>query len=322
MPLTPDIFSLLEVALNVTAPIFIIITLGFWLKQKKIITQEFIQVSSKLIFNIGLPLMLFTSTATHNFQHLINGTHIGLLVAVTCLTFFICTISANFFISAKQDKGVFVQGGFRGNLIIIGLALCASAYGEQGIAMATLPTAIIIIIYNLLSIFTLNASLHQQKFSLKKTSQDIIKNPLIIGIMAGLLVNVVGITIPSMVIQTNLHLGKMTLPLALLAIGGSLNFLQLKENFRPAFMASLYKVVLSPLVLVALLFIWPVEPMAAGVLFLLTASPTATASFIMVKAMNGNTDLASKVIIISTLLSLFTITLGFALLVSLGIAQG
>ena len=95
--------------------------------------------------------------------------------------------------------------------------------------------------------------------------------------------------------------------------------LQLKDNLRPAVISSIWKLLISPIVLIVLLIIWPVDPIAAGVLFLLVASPTATASFVMVKAMNGNSDLAAKIIIVSTLLSLFTITLGFALLVSLGL---
>ena len=113
----------------------------------------------------------------------------------------------------------------------------------------------------------------------------------------------------------------MTLPLALLSIGGSLNLLQIKKNVSPAIMASLWKVILCPLVFIILVLIWPIDPRATGVLFLLMASPTAGASFIMVKAMKGNSDLAAKIIIISTFMSLFTVTLGFALLVYTGLVR-
>jgi len=315
-----NLLSLIQVALSVTAPIFILISLGVLLIYIKVINQEIIRISSKLIFNIGLPVMLFTSTASHDFDRLINFTHILLLLLTTFIVYIISEFTAGKSIQAKKDKGVFVQGAFRGNLIIIGLALCVNAYPEQGIAIATLPTAVIIIVYNLLSIFTLNASLHQQKFSLTKNIQDIVKNPLIIGITAGLFVNYIKVPIPNIIMQSSDYLTKMTLPLALIAIGGSLNFLQLKQNIRPAMTASIYKVILSPIVLIVLLSFFPVTPVAAGVLFLLTASPTATASFIMVKAMNGNSDLAAKIIIISTLMSLFTITFGFAMLVASGIA--
>lgn len=314
-----DFFSILQIALSVTAPIFLIIILGIYLNHIKLINQDFIHTSSRLIFNVGLPVLLFINTATQDFDRLINISHIALLLATTFVMFVFSTLTASKFTHAKQDRGVFVQGAFRGNLIIVGLALSAIAYPEQGIAIATLPMAIIIIVYNLLSIYTLNASLHNQGFSLKKNIHDIIRNPLIIGISTGLLVNFFKLPTPSVLIQTGHYLSQMILPLALLAIGGSLNFLQLRQNMYPATIASLWKVILSPVVLILLVLIFPIEPDATGVLFFLVASPTASASFIMVKAMKGNSDLAAKIIIASTSMSLFTITLGFAMLVSTGL---
>jgi predicted permease len=319
MDFTNNIFSLLPIALQITAPIFILIILGTWLFHISFINQEFIRISSKFIFNIGLPIILFTSTASHDFKQLINVSHIVLILSTTLIVFFLSTYTANKFIDAKRDKGVFVQGAFRGNLIIIGLALCANAYPDKGIAIATIPTAATIIVYNLLSIFTLNNSLNQQNGSLKKNIQDIIKNPLIIGITAGLLANLIGFTTPTLILQSNQYIAQMTLPLALIAIGGSLNFKKLKQNIKPALIASIWKIILSPIILVLLLFIIPIDPKAAGVLFLLTASPTATASLIMVEAMRGNSDLAAKIIILSTLISLITVTIGFAILVSTGL---
>lgn len=319
MDYTQGIFSLLPVALSITAPIFILITLGAWLCHIKFINQEFINISSKFIFNIGLPIILFTSTAAHDFRHLINFSHISLMIITTLLVYIFSALTASSVIETPRDKGVFVQGAFRGNLIILGLAFCANAYPEKGIAIATIPTAITIISYNLLSIYTLNNSLHQQGASFKKNVVDIIKNPLIIGIMLGLFANLISLPTPDIIVQSNQYIAKMTLPLALIAIGGSLNFLQIKQNIKAAFVASLWKILLSPIILVILLFFIPVDPIAAGVLFLLVASPTATASVIMVKSMNGNSDMAAKIVILSTLLSLFTVTIGFAILISTNI---
>jgi len=313
-----DFLSLLETALSVTAPIFIIISLGMWLTYIKFINQEFIRVTSKLIFNIGLPIMLFTSTSSQDFSQLINISHIMLIATTTLVVFLAASCCASKFVAQQSDKGVFIQGSFRGNLIIIGLALCDSAYPEQGIVIAALPTAVTIIMYNLLSIYTLNASLHQQSSALKNI-KDILKNPLIIGIVLGLIVNFLAFPMPNVLLQSSHYLTQMTLPLALLSIGGALNFVQIKQNLAPAIIASLWKVILCPVVFIILVLIWPIDPVATGVLFLLMAAPTAGASFIMVKAMQGNSDLAAKIIIISTFMSLFTVTLGFALLVMSGV---
>lgn len=313
--------ALLPIAFEVTAPIFLLICLGAWLTYKNFINQEFIRVATKLIFNIGLPVMLFINTATRDFTHLFNLTYIALIFVTTVFIFFLSSLTAHKFIAEKSDKGVFVQGAFRGNLIIIGLAFCANAYPDNGIALAALPSAVIIITYNLLSIYTLNASLNSQTFSLKKNLQDIVKNPLIIGITAGLIVNFIKLPIPTVFVQSGSYLGQMTLPLALLAIGGSLNFSQLKSDNKSAIASSIIKVIVCPLVFLLLITFVPIDPTAAGVLFFLVASPTATASFIMVKAMNGNSTLAAKIIIISTLMSIITVTFGYATLVSIGLVK-
>ncbi|MCI2285489.1 AEC family transporter [Colwellia sp. MSW7] len=246
MEYNQGIFALLPVALSITAPIFILISLGAWLCHIKFINDEFIHISSKFIFNIGLPIILFTKTAAHDFKHLINVSNIAIMAITTMLVYFLSGLTAGKFIGEKRDKGVFVQGSFRGNLIILGLAFCANAYPEKGIAIATIPTAITIIMYNLLSIYTLNNSLHHQGASLKKNIVDILKNPLIIGIMVGLLANLLNFKTPDIIAQSNQYIAKMTLPLALIAIGGSLNFLQIKQNIKTAFAASLWKVIISP----------------------------------------------------------------------------
>lgn len=309
----------LNAALLITVPIFLMMALGAWLRHIKLISQDFIQTASNIVFKVGLPVMLFNSTSNHDFSQLINYHHLLFILLTTIITFFVSSVIAGSVIQSAHDKGVFVQGAFRGNLVIIGLAFCASAYPENGIAIATLPTAIIIIVYNFLSIYTLNSTINQQNFSITNICLDTIKNPLILAILFGLFINVINIKLPTVIETTNTYLAKMTLPLALITIGGSLNFSNIKENMRPAVIASLLKIIFCPALLIALHYIYPIDSISIGVLFFLMASPTATASFIMVKAMGGNSDLASKIIIISSLLSIISITLGYALLQSIPI---
>ncbi|NQZ90051.1 MAG: AEC family transporter [Colwellia sp.] len=314
-------FTFLNSAIIITAPIFLMMALGAWLRYIKLINQEFIQIASNLVFKIGLPVMLFTSTSSHDFSQLVNYRHLLLILSTTIIIFIASSIFANKIVEDRQDKGVIVQGAFRGNLVIIGLAFCANAYPEQGIAIATLPMALIIVVYNVLSIYTLNTSLQRHQSTIKKNVVDSIKNPLIIGICLGLLSNFINIQLPTIIVNANNYLAQMTLPLALISIGGSLGAAQLSDNIRPAVIASIWKVLVCPAVFIMLCFIYPIDPIATGVLFFLTASPTATASFVMVKAMGGNSDLASKIIIISTLFSVITITLGFALLQSTSVVN-
>jgi hypothetical protein len=140
--------STFSFAFSVTAPIFLMVLIGMALKRLRMITEEFIDTASKLVFNLGLPTLLFTSSATTDFSRLAD---MNLLVAMGLMTLTVFTLTqltARWHVQQTRDEGVFVQGAFRGNLVITGLAFCANAYGEQGLAIAALPVAMTVVLYN------------------------------------------------------------------------------------------------------------------------------------------------------------------------------
>lgn len=309
----------LAFAFSVTAPTFVMVALGVLLKKYQIINDEFIHVASKLVFNVGLPVMLYASTATRDFSKLIQISHLAAAVLTTLVIFILATLTARWHIHSQRDHGVFVQGAFRGNLMIVGLAFCANAYGEQGLAIAALPIAVLIITYNVLSVYTLTNSLTGDDQRALQTLLAFAKNPLIIGITAGLCTNALNIRLPDLALDTSRYLGNMTLPLALLCIGGALNLKQLHHSKSAAISASLWKLVASPLVLIAIALPLGIRGSELGVLFLLAACPSATAGFVMVRAMGGNAELAAKIVVASTLVSLFTVTGGLLVLKEWGV---
>ena len=301
-------------AFSVTVPIFAIVLLGVVLKRVGLITDDFTQVASNLVFNIGLPVMLFTNSVKSDFSQLVNLRLVVVLVATTLLVFFLSWIVARFHVSDARDRGIYVQGSFRGNLIVVGLAFCANAYGAAGLATATLPTAMLVIVYNVLSVYILNVTLNQGGGHFAGTVAGILKNPLIIAIVAGLMANASGLRVPDLVIDTGAYLSRMTLPLALLCIGGSLDFHLLRRSGTSALTASFWKLIVSPVVVCLIAIPFGVRDDELGVLFLLAAAPTAAASFIMARAMGGNSGMAANIVLLSTACSIVTVTGGLSFL--------
>jgi malonate transporter and related proteins len=302
-------------AVSITAPIFLVLVLGIALKRLAIINDEFIKASSRLVFNIGLPVMLFNSCASADFSQIADT---RLLIAgglMTFAVFFLSHFTAHWHIQDVRDRGVFVQGAFRGNLVILGLALCAKAYGPAGVAMASLPVAMTVVIYNALSVYTLNTSLATNtEYAGRKIAKDIAKNPLIIGIALGLIANGFQFHAPGVLQDSANYLGQMVLPLALICIGGALDLRQLHSSKDGALAASIWKLVASPVIACGIALALGVHGQSLAVLFLLAASPTATVSFAMVQAMNGNAKLAANIIVQTTVFSLVTMTAGLWLL--------
>lgn len=315
-----DFSSLLFFAVNITAPVFALIFLGLLLKRVHLIDDDFIKTASKLVFNVGLPVMLFSSVATRDFSQLVNPQDIGLLLGTTLIIYFFADFSSRWCVHSPRDKGVFVQGAFRGNLLILGTAFCANAYGEAGVVVAVLPMTLVVVLYNILSVYTLTTSLNNGNNSARKLLTDILKNPLILAIIAGFIANLLDLPFPEVVNTTTEYLSQLTLPLALICVGGALNLEQIRSSAKATLVATAIKLLLTPVLAVGLaLAIADLNKMHMGVLFLLASSPSAAAGFIMVKALGGNSDLAARIIVLTTLGALFSVTGGLIILGTWGL---
>ena len=301
-------------AFQITAPVFVMLFLGLWLKTRNMINDGFIKTSSQLVYSLGLPVMLFITCATTDTSHTTDWNLLIAFALMTGLVFFGSLLTAHWHCADKRDEGVLIQGAFRGNLVILGLAFCANAYGEKGLALASLPVAMTVVVYNVLSVYVLNRSLHHSGASLKPTLIGIAKNPLISAIAAGFFINGLTLELPQVVLDSGKYLSQMVLPLALICIGGSLGTTKLTQIDSATLSACTWKLILSPLIACAIAIGLGLRGDALAILFLLAASPSATISFVMVQAMNGNAPLAARIVAHTTLWSLFSVTLGLWLL--------
>jgi hypothetical protein len=263
--------------------------------------------------------MLFITCATANFSEMADYNLLIAFSLMTALIFVGSSLSAHWYCKDPRDQGVFIQGAFRGNLVILGLAFCANAYGEHGLAIAALPVAMTVVFYNVLSVYVLNRSLHAANTSIKPTLLGIAKNPLIIAIFFGLLVNAIAISLPKVLLDSGKYLSQMVLPLALICIGGALDVTRFKTLDAASLSASVWKLFLSPLIACGIAIALNVRGESLAILFLLAASPTATISFVMVQALDGNTKLAANIIVLTTLGSILTVTLGLWILQTMGL---
>lgn len=306
---------------NVTLPIFIIVFLGWFLRRTDWLTDSFIHAGSKLVFTIALPALLFTKILESDLSTVFDTRQVVYAMLVTIIGF-ICTWWLSGVMKlAPENRGVFVQGAFRGNMGIVGLALCMNMYDVQGLAVGSILLAFLTLLYNVLSVFALSLPFNAgQRFDWLAMTKDMVKNPLIIAIVLALILNLLQLTPPAVIMKSGEYFSNMTLPLALLCVGGSMNLKTLKESSRLALGATALKLIGLPLLFTLGAYLIGFKGVALGTLFLMFASPTATASFVMAKAMRGNAELAATIIALSTVLSLLTISTGIFILRAMGIA--
>jgi len=308
-----ELLATLTFSLSVTGPIFLMLGLGIFLRRIGLLDDAFINVGSRLVFNVTLPALLFISIVRNGFEEAANLPLIQYTVAATILCYLLLEYLAGHLVQPPRDRGVVVQGAFRSNMRIIGLAYCVNAFGDRGLAASSLYLGVLTILVNILSVITLNRSL-EQKRRLGPVLVGIPRNPLIIGILLALLVAWSGLQLPAVLLQTGDYFAQMTLPLALLCIGASLDMGVMRREPRNALLATGGKLLLVPTLLTLGAYLFGFRSMDLGILFLMTSTPTAAASYVFVRATGGNAPLAANIIALSTLLSLPVVSIGLMLL--------
>lgn len=300
---------------NTVAPIFFIVFLGIVLKRLGLIDAPFVSTASRLVFTLTLPALVFMAISGTNFQSVFNPDQLIYFVGATLSSFALLWWLAARWIKDGRDLGAFIQGAFRGNYGIIGLAVSYNLFADSGLAQASILLAMVIPLYNVLSIFALTLPLHKEgglKFS--SAFVEIIKNPLILAVLFALPFSFMGWTLPEVVEKTGRYFANLTLPLALLAIGGSLSIKSLKDTSAMAFWATSTKLVILPVGLSIGAWVYGFRGQDLAMLFILFGCPTAAASFVMAKATGANGELAANIILTTTLGSVLSLSAGIYLL--------
>jgi len=273
----------------------------------------FINTASALVFKATLPTLIFMSLIQADLDVALN---------VSLLVFFALATVGQLLLSwlwawrrvPYADRGVYIQGAFRGNCGIVGLALAAAMYGNYGLSAGGVLLGVVILTYNILSVIVLTAFHPDERLSWRPLLISIAKNPLILSVVLAIPFAAFAVPLPGWVLTSGEYFASLTLPLALICIGATLSVTSLRRGSQAAVGSSLLKMVVLPIVSTLAAWLIGFSGRELGLLFLFFASPTAAASFVMVKALGGNTALAANIVAITTLMASLTITLGvFAL---------
>jgi predicted permease len=268
---------------------------------------------ARWVFLFGMPVVLAFGAAGVDYAAVGEATY---LLAGVLATLLVTGLSCGWGYwrgFGAAERAVFVQGAFRSNLGIIGIALCAAAHGIQGVTLAALPVALLTLLYNVIAVPLLAAAGSGARPA-SPLLLGVARNPLIIGITIGLAVSLLEIPLPPPVMKGGEWVAAIVLPLALVSIGASLDLKLLRSAGVITFETAAWRLVVAPLLATVVAVALGVSGVELEVFFLLMASPVATASFVMVVASGGNGPLAANVVVITTLLSAVTLPLGLVLL--------
>jgi predicted permease len=296
--------------LNSIFPVFALIVLGYLLKKFNLTNDVFLKTSDKLVYFIFFPALLFWKIGGFS-SIAINWRFCGTAIAAIIAIYFLSWIALKVFKVADYQAGSFSQSCYRFNTYI-GMAVIINALGDEGVKHFGILIGFAIPLINFLAVSTLiwfsgrDFNLGQR---IRITIKALLSNPLILACIAGILYARFISYFP-VFIDNALRLSTfVTLPLALLSIGGSLTLKNFKGHFSLSLVASAFKLVLLPITGYFFMkeFNVPLMPFKAGMIFF--TLPTSTAIYVLSSQLNSDTQLASASIVISTALSFFSLSI-------------
>ena len=308
-------------SINVTMPIFLVMVIGYILKQIGMLNDNFVTVANKFNFKVTLPFMLFKDIAGVDIKAVFDIKYVLFCAIVSTICFWVVWGTAKLLVRDKTIRGAFVQSSFRGSAAVMGLAFIQNIYGSS--AMGPLMIVSAVPLYNIFSVIVLTFEANDstgidKKAKIRQAGINICKNPIILSILAGLIVGLLGIQFPTLINKTVSNVAQMATPLALITIGAGFEGRKALAKIAPTMAASMIKLVLQPLVFlpVAAWMGFSGEKMIA--ILIMLASPTTPSCYIMAKSMNNDEVLTASVIVTTTLMAAFTLTGWIFLLKTLG----
>lgn len=296
-------------SLHATMPIFLVIVLGYVLKQIGMFTPEFFTGVNRYVFQVALPVLLFRDIAQTNLYENFDLTFVFYCMGVTIVMFLgVWALTAKW-MPDKTMVGAFAQGAVRSSVSVLGIAFVENIYGDSGLAPLMIVSAVPL--FNIFSVviltFSANGGAHG-KSAIKKTCVNVLKNPIIIGIFAGLPFSLLRITIPVIPMKAIDSVAATATPLALLIIGAGFEGTRALAKIRPAIAATAIKLLALPAIFLPLAISMGFSGAEMVAVLVMLGSPTTVTSYIMANNMGNDGELSSSIVVLTTLFSSVTLT--------------
>ena len=295
--------------LNATIPIFLTLMLGLFFRKIGLFDDTFVSRLNKFVFNAALPALLFLDIAKSDFYSVWNTKFVLFCFFVTLISIGIST-GLSYLLKPRNIQGEFIQASYRSSAAILGIAIIQNLYGNAGMA----PLMIIgsVPLYNVMAVIVLSFFHPERKAIDKavwiKTLKGIVTNPIIIGIVAGLIWSACKIPMPAILNKTVTSIGGMSTPMGLMAMGATFDFRKALGKIKPAVTATIMKLIVFVAIFLPIAVKLGFRQEELIAILVMLGSATTVSSFVMAKNMGHEGVLSSSVVMLTTLFSAFTLT--------------
>ena len=304
-------------SLNATIPIFLLMVVGYFLNRVHILDDVLASKMNSFVFKISLPLLLYEDVSGSNFKDLWDTKFVVFCVVATLLSILLSILFSKG-LKNKEIQGEFIQACYRSSAALLGLALTKNIYPDVGVAPLMLMS--VVFVYNVVSVIILSFyKAEQDKVDYKKTFLGILKNPLILGIVFGILASMLPFQIPGVINKTISMIAGTATPLGLMAMGATFDFKKASGEIKPALFCTFMKLIGFCAIFLPIGVMLGFRNQALVAILIMAGSSTTVSGFVMAKNMGHKGVLTSSVVMLTTLLSAFSITFWLTILKSFGL---
>ncbi len=306
------------VSINAVAPVFFMMLLGYFLKGIHFFTDSALKQINALVFKVLLPIQLFRSSFQADLEEVVNVPFLLWNEALVLLSFAVLSLVSMRTVREPGKRGALLQGMFRGNISLVGMAIAEILFGENQTGTMAIVVAITVPVYNVLAVLALEM-FQGGKMPVKRVAREIVTNPLIIGCALGLLANLAGLRLPEMLMNPVDSLASSATPVALIGLGASFHMERVSADRRAICVGVLAKLVFLPLAALSVGAALGFRGVELGTMAVTFAAPTSVSSFTMAQQMGADGDLAASMVVFTGMFSCLTIFLWTFLLLRLGL---
>lgn len=337
-----DISVILYTAVNAVTPVVLTILVGYFLKRAGFLSGDFIKTGNKLVFNVCLPCMLFVNVYDIAGFSAINWDIVVYSICVLVVLFGLGLVGAVCATSVPERRGVIWQCTFRSNFAIIGLSLASALGGEGAVAVAAIVSSFSVPLFNVMAVIALSVFVegNGKKNTLGSMLRSMAKNPLIISVLAGLAclgireaqLAVFGDVVFSLKVHTKFlyttlsNLKAIASPFALIVLGGQFEFSAVRSLMKEIAAGTIWRIVVAPLLGIGCAIVLSTQTnlLYCGVneypaLIAMFGSPVAVSSAVMAGNMGGDEQLATQLVVWTSIFSIVTIFAEVCILMGLGL---
>ncbi|MCR4904064.1 MAG: AEC family transporter [Butyrivibrio sp.] len=294
------------IATNAVMPFMVYIAIGMLARKAGWVREEFLREFNGILFKVFFPFIMFNNLYDVDFSTLKNANYVIFATIGTIVLITLALIIVPFFEKDNRRKGVIVQAVYRSNSVLFALPLAVNVLGEAASVKASIAIAFLVPLYNIAAVAILEYY-RGGKVSGGVIIKNILKNPLIMGAVAGFIFNMLPITMPACFVSPLTQLANLATPMALFVLGGTLHFSDLRKNLVTIVIGTVLKLIVVPAVMITIMAAMNFDTTEFFIVFCLYATPVAAATFPMAHSMGADADLAGEYVVVTTLCSIFTI---------------